>query len=181
MILTGAKIRAEVERGRIVIDPFDAARVEPNSYGFRLGPTLLTYLDAELDARRAPQTLTRHIPDEGMVLEPGRLYLGETAEILGSPAYAATLEGTRSTASMGMWIHFSAPLGHAGAVISWTLEIMVTQPVIVLPYMPIGKIAFWASTGRPDAYHGRYAGSTGARASALSADFCPPTTRERAL
>ncbi|MGY1943929.1 dCTP deaminase [Nocardia asiatica] len=171
MILTGAQIQAERERGRVVIDPFTPSRIEPSSYGFALGATLLTYTDTELDARRPPSVESTPIPAEGMVLEPGRLYLGETAEVMGSSVYAATLHANRSTGSMGMWIQFSADLGHTGAVIPWTLEIRVVHRLVVVPGMPIGKIAFWTTLGPPTVYRGRYAGSTGVCPSGLSTDF----------
>ncbi|MFJ4651062.1 dCTP deaminase domain-containing protein [Nocardia sp. NPDC088792] len=171
MILTGPQIHVEVARGRVVIDPFTPAHIEPNSYGFRLGTTILTYTDTELDACRPPTVCATEIPSGGMVLDPGRLYLGESAEVLGSPIYAATLHANRSTASMGMWIQFSADLGHTGAIIPWTLEIRVAQPVRIWPGMPIGKIAFWVTLGQRSAYCGRYARSTGVRPSSLSSDF----------
>ncbi|WP_040801895.1 dCTP deaminase [Nocardia higoensis] len=174
MILTGVQIQAEVEQGRVVIDPFTPSRIEPNSYGFALGATLLTYTDTELDARRRPSVEATPIPGDGMVLEPGRLYLGETAEVMGSPVYASTLHANRSTASMGMWIQFSADLGHTGAVIPWTLEIRVAHRLVVVPGMPIGKIAFWSTLGPPMVYSGRYAGSTGVCPSGLSTDFSLP-------
>lgn len=116
--------------------------------------------------------MKEELPENGMALHPGRLYLGETMEVMGSSVYAATLYANRSTASMGMWIQFSAPLGHTGAIIPWTLEIRVAQKLIVRPGMSVGKIAFWSTVGVRDAYSGRYADSVGVRSSGLSIDFC---------
>jgi len=169
VILTGSEIEREVERSRIVIDPFDLGGIEPNSYGFRLSPHLILYEDEVLDARRAPLVRDLELPEDGLVLTPGTLYLGSTIERLGSPYYAATLYARRSVSTMGMWIQHSAPLGHMGAVIAWTLEIRVAHPVVVFPGMPIGKIAFWATRGRACAYRGRYRGSVTTVASRLAA------------
>jgi dCTP deaminase len=169
VILTGAEIEHEVERSRIVIDPFHAGSIEPNSYGFSLSPHLIVYDDEVLDARRAPTARSIEMPEKGFVLEPATLYLGSTVERLGSSHYAATLYARRSVSTMGMWIQYSAPLGHMGAIISWTLEIRVAHPVVVYPNMLIGKIAFWATAGQSCPYRGRYRGSITTVASRLAA------------
>lgn len=170
MILTGREIAREVARGRIHIDDFDDARVEPNSYGFRLGGTLLEYADDVLEPDVPPRVVRRQIGEDGVVLRPGRLYLGATAEYMGSDHYAATLYARRSTSTLGVWIQYSAPLGHCGAVIPWTLEIKVAQPVRLFAGMVIGKIAFWAMLGEHVRYNGRYTGSTDVVASRLALD-----------
>ena len=43
MILTGKEIQKEVEKGRIIIDPFNIEDVETNSYDFHIDNTLYTY------------------------------------------------------------------------------------------------------------------------------------------
>lgn len=170
MILTGNRIAAEVNAGSITIRPYSVENVEPNSYRVTLGRRFLDCATESLDARSVPLMSASVLGDEGRVLEPGRFYLGETAEILGSTRFAATLYATRSLASMGMWIHFSAPLGHTGAVIRWTLEIRVAHRIVVYPEMPIGKIAFWCPHGTVIPYDGRYLSSTTVRASAMRSD-----------
>ncbi len=52
MILSDAKIRAEMERGRIVIRPFREDCLGTNSYDVHLGPFLSVYRGGALDARR---------------------------------------------------------------------------------------------------------------------------------
>ena len=171
MILTGESIAREVAAGRVVIDPFDPWHIEPNSYGFHLGRRLLCGDDPVSDARRPPSTTRIEIPESGLVLLPQHLYLGETLETMGSPHYAATLYANRSTSCMGMWIQVSAPLGHTGAVIPWTLEIVVAHPVRVYPGMLIGKIAFWQPQGAVGGYCGKYSGSQGVVASRISREM----------
>jgi len=41
MILTGPAIKTAVKNGRVVLEPFDAANLNPNSYNYHLGDTLL--------------------------------------------------------------------------------------------------------------------------------------------
>jgi len=171
MILTGPEIEREVTAGRIHIDDFDWRRVEPNSYGFKLGRELLTYETAVIDCAEEPPTRRSEIGADGVVLEPERFYLASTSEAMGSLHYATTLYASRSVASLGMWIQFSAPLGHSGAIFPWTLEVRVAQPVRVYPRMTIGKIAFWKMRGPRLRYAGKYDGSVTAVQSRLSAEF----------
>ncbi|MGH3855745.1 MAG: dCTP deaminase [Pseudonocardiaceae bacterium] len=170
MILTGPEIARAVRRGEIVIEPFMKENLEPNSYRVALGDGLLVSTAVDLDAREVPQMRRDIIPASGYILEPCELYLGETAEILGAHSFATTLHATRSAASLGMWINFSAPLGHMGAIIRWTLELKTVQRIIVYPQMTIGKLAFWSTIGDAIPYRGRYLGSTDAQCSKLSID-----------
>ena len=170
MILTGPEILAEVRAGRIHISQFDAECIEPNSYGFRLAEEILWYRQDVIDCFAAPRTERLKIGPEGIVLEPGRFYLGSTMEAMGSPHYATTLHGCRSASTLGIWIQFSAPLGHSGAIFPWTLEISVANHVRIYPRMKIGKLAFWSMQGEGTRYAGKYTRSRSAVASRLSLD-----------
>lgn len=172
MILTGDEIKKEVQNGNVVIYPFENKSIEPNSYGFHLGKEMLVYnYNDYLDIKNDLNYERIVIPEEGYVLEPGKFYLGTTCERMGSNKYAKTLFANLSTASMGMWIQFSAPLGHVGAIINWTLEITVTQKIRIYPNMKIGKIAFWKIMGDINLYNGKYFGSTNVVASKIIKEF----------
>lgn len=171
MILTGPQIAAEVGAGRIIIDDFAEQRVEPNSYGFRLADELLVYDQEELDCAQRPRTLRQRIGAAGTVLLPGRLYLGSTMESMGSDHYAALLYARRSLATLGLWIQFSAPLGHCGAIFPWTLEITAACPIRLYSGMTIGKIAFWKMAGDVNWYAGKYSGSRSTVSSRLSMEI----------
>ena len=168
MILTGSEIQRAWQRGDITISDFSPTFLEPNSYGFHLGEELLIYDDGIVDSYAQREVERIVIPDTGFRLEPDRFYLGHTAEQLGSRCYAAELFARFSTAACGVFIQTSAPLGHTGAIINWTLEIVVAQPVIVYPRMLIGKICFWTNQGDIDPYISRYVHSTHAVPSLLS-------------
>lgn len=163
MILTGPAIAAAVEKGEITIDPFDPARLSPNAYDWRLGDTIRV-CDGDLDAA-APTAFTEQtIPAYGILLVPGVLYLGVTLEKTGSEKFAQMLNGDRTTGSLGIWVHVSAPLGHQGHAIRWTLEIRAARPVRVYPGMTFGKLVFLTAFGAGDSYQRRiakYAASTG--------------------
>lgn len=171
MLLTGAEITRQRRDGAIAIEPFTADQVEQNSYGFRLGHRLLSCDDEVYDARRPLERIAPvEIPAEGVLLHPNRLYLGETLEIIGSTRYACELYGTLSIAALGVWIQVSAPLGHTGAIVRWTLEIRVSQPVRLHRGMLIGKVAFWSVNGDVVQYNGRYANSVAVTESRLCAE-----------
>jgi dCTP deaminase len=168
VLLTGAEITRQRASGAITIEPFTAAQVEQNSYGFRLGHRLLSCADEVYDARRPLESIApAEIPAEGVVLLPDRLYLGETLEVIGSTRNACELYGNLSIATLGVWIQVSAPLGHTGAIIRWTLEIRVAQPVRLHRGMLIGKVAFWSVNGDVVQYDGRYADSVAVTQSRL--------------
>jgi len=168
MILTGKEIEREVERKRIVIDPFDPTFVEPNSYGFHLGRELLVYRDSIIDAYYQKNVEKIIIPESGYVLKPRRFYLGHTVERMGSQHYASELYARLSTSLCGIFIQTSCPLGHVGAIIPWTLELLVAHKVKVYPGMLIGKICFWKNQGNIVHYAGRYRASQSVLHSLLS-------------
>ncbi|MFF1507201.1 deoxycytidine triphosphate deaminase [Streptomyces sp. NPDC058326] len=163
MILTGPAISAAVRSGEITIDPYDPARVSPNAYDWRLGNTLRV-CDGDLDAA-VPTTYTEQtIPTTGLVLQPGLLYLGVTHERTGSEAYAQMLNGDRTIGALGVWVHVSAPLGHQGHAIRWTLEIRAARPVRVYAGMTFGKLVFLTAQGTPASYQqqlAKYAATDG--------------------
>ncbi|MEZ0075601.1 dCTP deaminase domain-containing protein [Planotetraspora sp. GP83] len=151
MILTAKAIAAAISRGDIVIDPFDPGRISPNAYDWRLGDHIRV-CDTDLDAAVSTPFTELRIPSEGMVLLPGKLYLGVTHERTSSERYAQMINGDHTIGALGIWVHVSAPLGHVGHAIRWTLEIRVARPVRVYPYMTFGKIIFLTTFGSTASY-----------------------------
>ena len=140
MILTGGAINEAIRRGEIYIYPFRDSAISENSYTFRLGSELLVF-PTEGEAQTG-DGVALDFPKEGLVFQPGRLYLGATLEQTASLRYSQMLFGNRSLGSLGVWVQITAPLGHVGSKIRWTLEISVTKPVILSPGMDFGKILF---------------------------------------
>jgi dCTP deaminase len=169
MILTGPAISAAHATGDIIIEPYEPARLSPNAYDWRLGDHL-HLCDSDLDAATATAFTQLTIPEKGYVLRPGVLYLGATYERTGSETYAQLLNGDRTTGALGIWVHVSAPLGHQGHAIRWTLEIRAARPVRVYPRMTFGKLVFLQTLGTPASYqqHGlKYRTSQGIETSRL--------------
>lgn len=171
MILTGPEIVRQRGLGRLTIEPFAEAQVSPNSYDFRLGRTLLGYVHHELDAAKENPTWSLTIPDDGIVLWPGRIYLGHTEEVMGSECFVPIIRARSSVARLGLFIHVTADLIDIGSINQWTLQLFPVQPVRVYPGMAIGQVTFWRTVGRVELYSGKYQGSRGPRASLSHVDF----------
>lgn len=158
MILTGNAIRREREAGTILIDPFDPASLNPNSYNFRLGDRAVAITAGAADGDHREDMV---IPPEGFVLQANVLYLAHTHETLGSQRFAMTLLGRSSLGRLGLFLNITADLGHVGSASQWTLELSVVQPLRVYPFMRVGQIAFWATEGPLVNYCGRYSDQIG--------------------
>jgi dCTP deaminase len=157
MILTDQQILAEIERGNIIIEPYDRGCLGTNSYDVHLGRYLATYRDAVLDARKHNEIETFEIPAAGFVLQPGVLYLGVTDEYTESHAHVPFLEGKSSVGRLGIDIHATAGKGDIGFCNHWTLEISVSMPVRVYHGMPVGQLIYFAVQGDVETFYNRKA------------------------
>ncbi len=79
MILSGKEIARRIGKD-IIIEPFNPEQLNPNSYNLRLHDELLVYSDPVLDMKKPNAYERIRIPEEGLVLEPNKLYLGRTME-----------------------------------------------------------------------------------------------------
>ncbi|MFG1879317.1 hypothetical protein ACGFIV_31205 [Sphaerisporangium sp. NPDC049003] len=174
MILTGPEIVRQCEAGRITLKPFSAEQVNPNSYNFRLGATLKVYTESVLDVRRPNPVRELTIPRNGMVLEPGRIYLGNTAEVMGSDHYVPIIRARSGIARLGLFVHVTADLIDIGSVNQWTLQLHAVQPVRIYPGLLIGQVTFWTPQGDVVLYSGKYQGSRGPQESQIHRDFLAP-------
>ncbi len=175
MILSGKEILKEVEKGNIVIDPFDPKRINPNSYNLRLNNELLVYTDEVLDMKTPHETELLVIPNEGLLLQPGRLYLGRTLEYTKTSGYVPMLEGRSSVGRLGLCIHVTAGFGDVGFAGFWTLEIQCVQPLRIYPLVEICQIYYHTIQGEYDEYKsGKYQNNSGIQPSLLYTDFDIP-------
>lgn len=87
-------------------------------------------------------------PDEGVILDPGVLYLASTVEWTSSGPYVPVIHGTSGAGRLGICVHQTAGRGDVGFRGYWTLEITVTHPVRVYGGEPICQIDFHEVTGQ---------------------------------
>lgn len=171
MILTGKKIIEELEAKKITITPFDQLQIDTNSYNFRLGSQIKCYKNQLIDPKKDNETVTLELTEQGIVLEPNKIYLGHTVETMGSKHYVPIIRGRSSTGRIGLFIHITADLIDIGSINQWTLMMHAVQPVRVYPNMLIGQVTFWVPTGDITLYNGKYQGSKGPVASKVYLDF----------
>ena len=147
MILSDSRILEEIDKGTILIKPYERDCLGSNSYDVHLGKYLATYEHAELDAKKHNTIKHFEIPVEGILLLPHMFYLGVTEEYTETHAHVPFLEGKSSTGRLGIDIHATAGKGDVGFCGNWTLEISVKQPVRVYAGMPIGQLIYFPVDG----------------------------------
>jgi len=174
MILGGQTILNEVKAGNIKITPFDESHINPNSYNLTLGNKLLVYGEARTVKNTQPSShshiVSRHItldmkkdnptseiiiPEEGLLLNPGTVYLGTTVETTFTEKYVPMLEGRSSIGRLGLMVHVTAGFGDVGFNGKWTLEIVPTQPIIIYPNVEIAQIYYHTVTDTSVKYTSR--------------------------
>lgn len=146
MILSGDEIQKHLGTD-IVIDPFDPAKLNPNSYNLSLHDEIMVYEEVVLDMRKANRVRRMPIPPEGLVLTPDQLYLGRTSERTETHNLVPMIEGRSSVGRLGLFVHVTAGFGDVGFCGYWTLEMFAVQPVRVYPGVPICQIFYHEITG----------------------------------
>lgn len=171
MILSGLEIEKRIG-DTLFIEPFNKSQVNPNSYNLRLHNELLVYTDDVLDMKKLPTTQQIIIPEEGYLLEPGRLYLGRTLEFTRSEGVVPMLEGRSSIGRLGLYIHVTAGFGDVGFAGYWTLEMHCIHPIRIYPGVEICQIFYHNIEGDYIEYKsGKYQHNQGIQPSLLYRDF----------
>ena len=173
MILSGKEIARQLNKN-IILEPFNKVQLGPNSYNLRLYHELLIYDEKILDMKKEHKVHTISIPEEGIVLQPGRLYLGRTLEFTATNNYVPMLEGRSSIGRLGLFVHITAGFGDVGFKGFWTLEIMCAQAVRIYPHVEICQIFYHSIEGDFDVYKSnKYQNNSGIQPSLLYKDFQP--------
>lgn len=156
MILTGNQIREELGRN-IIIDPFDEALLNPNSYNLRLHDELLVYEEVVLDMKKPARFRRQVIPPQGLVLNPQQLYLARTIERTETHNLVPMLEGRSSIGRLGLFVHITAGFGDIGFKGYWTLEMFAVQPIRIYAGVEICQIFYHTVQGEITEYkNGKY-------------------------
>ena len=165
-ILTGQEIKNRIASGSIVINGYKEDNINPNSYDLTLSPDLKIYIDPILDPRKQNATQTIVIPEDGMVLQPGELYLASSNEYTESLGLVPKLYGKSSLGRLGLEIAVGSGYGDVGFRGQWTLSIRATRFVKIYPGMKICQLEFSATVGEGTIqYNGKYQDAQGAIAS----------------
>jgi len=151
VLLSDRDIRAEIESGRVKLEPFDPAMVQPASVDIRLDRFFRTFENHKyqfIDPRQEQPELTRLVevaPEDSFVLHPGEFVLGSTFEVVSLPEdIAARVEGKSSLGRLGLLTHATAGFIDPGFVGHVTLELsnVANLPITLWPGMKIGQLCF---------------------------------------
>lgn len=186
MLLSDTDIRAQIEAGRVVLEPFDPAMVQPASVDVRLDRTFRLFDNHRypvIDPSVEQPDLTRLVdvgPDDPLVLHPGEFVLGATYERVTLPDdVAARLEGKSSLGRLGLLTHSTAGFIDPGFQGHVTLELSntATMPILLWPGMKVGQLCFFRMSSPSSAPYGagadgsRYQGQRGPTASRSYRNF----------
>ncbi len=186
MLLSDRDIIAQVQAGRVSLDPWDAAMVQPSSVDVRLDKFFRVFENHRypvIDPAEDQSELTREVvPPSGQafVLHPGEFVLGSTLEAVTLPDdLAARVEGKSSLGRLGLLTHATAGFVDPGFSGHVTLELsnVATLPIMLWPGMKIGQLAFFRLSSPAEhpygsaTYGSHYQGQRGPTASRSFASF----------
>ncbi len=185
-VLSDRDIRAAMQGGRVRIDPYDPACLQPSSVDLHLDADFRVFRNnryAFIDPRTAQPDLTELVSVEGddpFILHPGEFVLGQTLEWVELPDdLVARLEGRSSLGRLGLLIHSTAGYVDPGWKGNLTLELsnVANLPIALYSGMKIGQISFFKMSSPVERPYGsrelgsRYQGQSSPTASLYSKDF----------
>ncbi|MDQ4145088.1 MAG: dCTP deaminase [Actinomycetota bacterium] len=163
MILSDRDIREALANGRIHIEPFDDADVQPSSVDLHVDRFFRVFHNARhpfIDVKQPMEDLTELVQVEGaepFILHPGEFVLGSTAERVKLPEdLVARLEGKSSLGRLGLLIHSTAGYVDPGFEGHLTLELsnVANLPITIYPNMKIGQISFFELSSKAETPYG---------------------------
>ncbi|WP_040159707.1 dCTP deaminase [Mobilicoccus massiliensis] len=186
MLLSDRDIKAQVDAGRVRLDPYDAGMVQPSSIDVRLDRFFRLFDNHKypyIDPAEEQPDLTRLVEvehGEAFVLHPGEFVLGSTYENVCLPDdVAARVEGKSSLGRLGLLTHATAGFVDPGFDGHVTLELsnVATLPIKLYPGMKIGQLCFFQLSSAAEhpygsaVYGSHYQGQRGPTASRSFAGF----------
>ncbi len=130
MLLSDRDIKAEIDAGRVGLEPYEPAMVQPSSIDVRLDRLFRVFENhryPHIDPAEEQPELTRQVEpvgDEPFILHPGEFVLGSTYEGVSLPDdVAARLEGKSSLGRLGLLTHSTAGFIDPGFSGHVTLEL----------------------------------------------------------
>lgn len=192
MLLSDRDIKAELDSGRIGLQPYDSQLLQPSSIDVRLDRYFRLFDNHKypfIDPAEDQPELTHLIEaerDEPFILHPGEFVLGSTFELVTLPDdVAARLEGKSSLGRLGLLTHSTAGFIDPGFSGHVTLELsnVATLPIKLWPGMKIGQLCFFRLSSPAEKPYGsseygsRYQGQRGPTASRSHLNFTVADTR----
>jgi dCTP deaminase len=151
MVLSDRTIGRLIDDGRIEIDPYDAALLQPSSLDVRVDRYFRVFRNnryPHIDVKREQEDLTEQVEiddEQPFILHPGEFVLGSTLERIRLPDdLVARLEGKSSLGRLGLLIHSTAGFIDPGFDGHVTLELsnVANLPITIYHAMKIGQLSF---------------------------------------
>ena len=176
MLLSDRDIRDAIESGRVKLEPYDPAMVQPSSIDVRLDRFFRVFENhryPHIDPAVEQPDLTRLVEPDGddpFILHPGEFALGSTYEVVSLPDdIASRLEGKSSLGRLGLLTHSTAGFIDPGFSGHVTLELsnVATLPIKLWPGMKIGQLCLFRLSSPAEhpygsaVYGSRYQGQRG--------------------
>jgi dCTP deaminase len=180
VLLSDRDIKAEISAGRVKVEPFDGAMIQPSSVDVRLDRFFRVFENHKysvIDPTIEQSDLTREVAVEGneeFILHPGEFVLASTYEVITLPDdIAGRLEGKSSLGRLGLLTHSTAGFIDPGFSGHITLELsnVANLPVKLFPGMKIGQLCLIKLSSPAEnpygsaLYGSRYQGQRGPTAS----------------
>jgi dCTP deaminase len=150
-VLSDGTIKRLVEQGRIKIEPWEQAMVQPASLDLRLGDSFRVFHNHKvtaIDLSEPPANLTEQVKvsdGEPFVIHPGEFCLGRTLEHVELPDdIVARIEGKSSLGRLGLIVHATAGFCDPGWRGTLTLELnnLTRVPIRLYAGLPIAQLSF---------------------------------------
>ncbi len=186
MLLSDRDIVAEIDAGRVALEPYDRELVQPSSIDVRLdrffrvfNNSRYTHIDPSIQQDELT-TLVEPRGEEAFVLHPGEFVLGSTLEVVTLPDdVASRLEGKSSLGRLGLITHSTAGFIDPGFSGHITLELsnVANLPIMLWPGMKIGQLCLIRLSSPAEfpygssVYGSRYQGQRGPTASRSYQNF----------
>ncbi len=162
-VLSDHDIALAIEAGRIRVEPYEAADLQPSSIDLHLDRSFRVFRNSRypfIDVRAPQPDLTELLSvadEEAFVLHPGEFVLGQTLEWVELPDdLVARLEGKSSLGRLGLLIHSTAGYVDPGWKGKLTLELsnVAKLPIALYYGMKIGQISFLELSSAVDRPYG---------------------------
>lgn len=149
VLLSDKDIRAQIDSGRVVVEPYEPKMIQPSSIDVRLDKFFRVFENHKyevIDPSKEQPELTREIEvanNEHFILHPGEFVLASTYEVITLPDdIAGRLEGKSSLGRLGLLTHSTAGFIDPGFSGHITLELsnVANLPVKLYPGMKIGQL-----------------------------------------
>ena len=186
MLLSDRDLRAELDAGRVGLDPYDPGLIQPSSVDVRLDRYFRVFENhryPHIDPAEEQPDLTRLVEagsDEAFILHPGEFVLASTYEVVTLPDdIAGRLEGKSSLGRLGLLTHSTAGFIDPGFSGHVTLELsnVATLPIKLWSGMKIGQLCLFRLSSPAEhpygssVYGSRYQGQRGPTPSRSFANF----------